>query len=496
MSGQPEDFDSLSLSAEVRVDAACLRFEAAWKAGRRPCLEDFLTDSAGAERLTLLRELILLDASYRRRLGETPRPEDYREPLSRRGPELDGRIARRAQARDREAPVGERSGESGNSEGMTVLLAPATDGPILTGTVNNYDDLQLIGRGGMGVVYGARDVRLNRRVALKMIRAGEAEAAELDRFRTEAEVVAQLRHPNIVQIYEVGDHRGRPFIALEYVEGGNLKEKLSGTPLPPREAARLLETLARAVQAAHARHIVHRDLKPANVMLTADGTPKITDFGLAKRLDEAGQTQSGAVVGTPSYMAPEQAEGRRGTVGPTADVYALGAILYECLTGRPPFLAATTHDTLRQVATEEPVPPRRLRPDCPRDLETICLTCLRKEVAKRYASAEALAEDLLCWQAGEPIRARPVGRLERAAKWVGRNPVVATLLALVVLAVAAGSAGIYLKYLDAVEQAGIAQVRTGEARTSAEVANSERAKAEGLAEGRRVALEEKEKAAG
>ncbi len=311
----------------------------------------------------------------------------------------------------------------------------------------------------MGVVYRARDVRLNRRVALKMIRAGEhAGPTERERFRTEAEVVARLRHPNVVQIYEVGEHRGRPLLALEYVEGGNLKEKLRAAPLPPDEAARLLETLARAVHAAHAHHVVHRDLKPANVLLTADGAPKITDFGLAKKLDEVGQTQTGAVLGTPSYMAPEQAgyqsDGQARGVGPLVDVHALGAILYECLTGRPPFLAATTHDTLRLVIGEEPVPPRRLLPACPRDLETICLKCLRKEPQRRYPGAEALADDLGRFLWREPVTARPVGRAERLGSWCRRHParalVGALLVGVVLLTVLGG--GAHWRWRDAERQ--------------------------------------------
>jgi len=329
------------------------------------------------------------------------------------------------------------------------------------GTVPGYELLGELGRGGMGVVYRARQVKANRLVALKMILAGgHAGAAELARFRTEAEAIARLQHPNIVQVHEVGEHEGKPFFSLEFCGGGSLAQKLNGTPLPAREAAELVEALARAMQAAHARGVIHRDLKPANVLLAEDGTPKVTDFGLAKKLDEAGQTQSGAVLGTPSYMAPEQAAGKGKEIGPLADVYALGAILYECLTGRPPFRAATALDTILQVVNDEPVPPSQLQSKTPRDLETVCLKCLRKEPAKRYASAADLAEDLRRWQAGEPITARPVGRVERGVKWVRRNPVVTSLLAAVVLAVAGGGAGVYWKYLDAKEQAENARKQT------------------------------------
>jgi WD40 repeat protein len=293
-----------------------------------------------------------------------------------------------------------------------------------------YEILGVLGRGGMGVVYKAKQTKLNRLVALKMILAGgHADGAALERFRAEAEAEARLQHPNVVQVYEIGEHEGRPFFSLEFIEGGSLAQKLAGAPLPPQEAARLIETLARAIDFAHQRGIVHRDLKPANVLLTADGTPKITDFGLAKHLEsDSRHTQSGAAIGTPSYMAPEQAAGHSKDVGPAADIYSLGAILYECLTGRPPFKAATSLETVRQVASEDPVPPTRLQPRTPRDLETICLKCLRKEPQKRYGSASLLAEDLRRFGAGEPIQARPVGAPELAVKWIRRRPAVAALL--------------------------------------------------------------------
>ncbi|OAI41423.1 hypothetical protein AYO40_03165 [Planctomycetaceae bacterium SCGC AG-212-D15] len=283
----------------------------------------------------------------------------------------------------------------------------------------------------MGIVYKARQEKLKRLVALKMILAGShADANALTRFRTEAEAVARLQHPNIVQIYEVGEHDGSPFFSLEFVEGNNLAQKLAGTPLRPSEAVQMLEPIARAMHEAHQRGIVHRDLKPANVLLTREGQPKVTDFGLAKQLDtDMGQTRTGAVMGTPSYMAPEQALGRNVEVGPAADIYALGAMLYEFLTGRPPFKGATPMDTLFQVTTEEPVPPTRLQPGVPKDLETICLKCLRKEPRRRYATALDLAEDLRRIQAGEPISARPIGKLERGWLWCRRNPTSAGLTA-------------------------------------------------------------------
>jgi predicted Ser/Thr protein kinase len=295
--------------------------------------------------------------------------------------------------------------------------------------VPGFEILGELGRGGMGVVYRARQINLNRLVALKMILAG-AYAGEQDRarFRAEAEAVAQLQHPNVVQIHEVGEAAGHPFFALELVDGGSLDRQLQGTPQPPRQAAQLVATLARAMHYAHRHGIVHRDLKPANVLLTADGTPKITDFGLAKRLDNpAGQTASGAILGTPSYMAPEQAAGKSRQIGPPADVYALGAILYECLTGRAPFRAATPLDTLLLVVSTDPVPLSRLQPGMPRDLETICLGCLRKEPGQRYASALALADDLERFVKDEPIRARRVTLVEWVWRWGRHHRLVAGL---------------------------------------------------------------------
>jgi formylglycine-generating enzyme required for sulfatase activity/tRNA A-37 threonylcarbamoyl transferase component Bud32 len=345
-----------------------------------------------------------------------------------------------------------------------------------------YEILEELGRGGMAVVYKARDRRLARTVALKMILAGaHAGPGERARFRTEAEAIARVQHPDIVQIYEVGEHDGLPFLSLEFCPGGNLEQALAGTPLAAPEAAAVLERLARAVAAAHAVGVVHRDLKPANVLLAAGGTPKITDFGLAKQEGISGQTASGAVVGTPSYMAPEQAAGKGQQVGAAADVYALGALLYELLTGRPPFKAATPLDTLLQVVHDEPVPVRHLQPKVPRDLETICHKCLQKEPRKRYRSAALLAEDLRRFRTGEPIQARPVGRIERTVKWVKRNAVVTGATLAVVLALTLGTAVSYRKYLDAEQQKGIAeeqrniaQEKETEARQEAEKAKKAR----------------------
>jgi serine/threonine-protein kinase len=323
--------------------------------------------------------------------------------------------------------------------GVAASLDVGGDLPKIPG----YELQTVLGYGGMGVVYKARHLRLNRIVALKMLRAGaHAAPHELARFRREAEAVAGLRHPNIVQVYDVGDHEARPYFTMEFIEGGSLRQKLASTPQPARESAALAATLSQAVEAAHQGGIVHRDLKPANILLTADGTAKIADFGLARHFDtDAAVTSSGARLGTPSYMAPEQAIGKAHTIGPSADIYSLGAILYELLTGRPPFRGETAVETELQVIHEEPVPPSRLNSKVPRDLETICLKCLHKDPERRYTTAAALAEDLHRFQRSEPIAARPAGLLERTAKWVRRHPTQSALLAagllLVVMAVSA-----------------------------------------------------------
>lgn len=289
--------------------------------------------------------------------------------------------------------------------------------------IPGYDVLEVVGRGGMGVVYRARHVRLDRPVALKMLLTGAHAGRESrERFLREARIGAGLRHPNIVQVHDMGDHDGLPYLTMEFVEGGNLAQKLAGAPQPPRQAAALMATLAEAVQAAHQCGIVHRDLKPANILLTADGAPKICDLGLARRLNgEADLTWTGATVGTPSYMAPEQAEARPEALGPAVDIHALGAILYELLTGRPPFREATAAETVRRRISQDPVPPSRLNGEVPPDLETICLKCLRRDPRLRYADAAALAADLRHFLNGEAIVARPEGRWTRLLRRVRRR---------------------------------------------------------------------------
>ena len=316
---------------------------------------------------------------------------------------------------------------------LANLAAPLAAPPPLV-AIPGYEVLGELGRGGMGVVYKARQIKANRLVALKMILASRhASMQEKVRFQIEAEAIARLQHANIVQLYEADEHEGLPFFSLEFCDGGSLDRRLATQPLTTDEAAALMEKLARAMHYAHVHGVVHRDLKPANVLLDSAGLPKVTDFGLAKQMDSGSDlSHTGAVMGTPAYMAPEQAEGRTHEIGPAADVYALGAMLYEFLTGQTPFQSNSAIETMRRLTNEEPAPPSRVRPGIPPDLETICLKCLHKDQSRRYASAEVLAEDLRRYREGEPISARRVGRLERAVKWVRRRPAISALLLVLV----------------------------------------------------------------
>ncbi|MBL8799857.1 MAG: serine/threonine protein kinase, partial [Planctomycetia bacterium] len=354
------------------------------------------------------------------------------------------------------------------------LGPPSGNGPPLAEPVEEefpripgYEVLDVLGQGGMGIVYKARQDILNRIVALKMLLPGaRMMGGSLSRFCQEAEAVARLQHPNLVQIFQIGLHDDQPFLALEFVDGGSLKDHMTGAPQTPRRAAELTETLARAIDVAHRHQIIHRDLKPANILmhlpdgpLQGDTTttrttrsavcnleyavPKITDFGLAKQLDNDLQlTQEGVVAGTPCYMAPEQADSKFAKLGPTTDIYSLGVILYELLTGRVPLEGPSILDTLLLVRGQDPVPPRQLQPRIPADLETICLKCLEKQPAKRYPSALALADDLRRFLDGKPIVARPTPSWERAWKWARRQPMVAGLSAGIVAAVVLGFVGI------------------------------------------------------
>jgi WD40 repeat protein/serine/threonine protein kinase len=475
-----------------------------WRCGDRVPVEWYLAhrlnDEHDDERLL---DLVYGEIVLREECGEQPRLDEY----VRRFPQFaeDLRLPFEVHRAIRSAAEGGAANQQSRQANGAESVSPAarTDLPAIAG----YDIERELGRGGMGVVYAAWQASLNRPVAIKMIIAGDfAGPQDLARFHTEAEAVARLQHPNIVQIYEVGQHEGCPYIAFEFVGGGNLYERLGGTPLAAARAAQLVETLARAIHFAHQQGVVHRDLTPSNVLLRgsrgsrvgsrepdADGLhkaclaldsrlstldPAITDFGLAKILagSGVGQTQSGAVLGTPSYMAPEQAEGHSKQVGPTTDVYSLGAILYESLTGRPPFRADSPMETILQVLGEDPVPLSRLQPNVPRDLETICLKCLEKSPGKRYATAEALAEDLRRWQCGEPIRARPVGSVERVWRWCRRKPAVASLtaaVAVLLFAVAVGGVFMALRERWVAGNERDLRARAETARTAAELAREQ-----------------------
>jgi serine/threonine protein kinase len=366
-------------------------------------------EPAVAEQSDRLLDL-LAEWEEQRHQGRTLSPEELCPDDAKLRDELEARIARRQRMNAVFDMPTLSPGEA---------TAPASALPQVAG----YEILEVIGHGGMGVVYKARQLGLNRIVALKMVLAGaNASPQDLARFRAEAEAVAQLQHPNILQIFEIGEQNGCPFLALEYIAGGSLAEHLNGTPVGPRQAAELVLALARAVHHAHETGIVHRDLKPANVLLQPDGTPKIADFGLAKQAkSNQAHTQTGMILGSPSYMSPEQASGQTDQVGPATDVYALGVILYELLTGRPPFKGATLLETIDQVREHDPVPPRFLQPKTPRDLETICLKCLEKHPRRRYATAADLAGDLRAFLHDEPISAQSLTVFDQVARSISHH---------------------------------------------------------------------------
>jgi serine/threonine-protein kinase len=443
-----------------QIDAICDQFEAQWQGGHSPEIERYLSQASPAARVSLFRDLLHLELEYRQRHGEEPDRDSYR----RRFPAWAG-VVDLAFSSEHEPAIAKRPegacdricGSTATSPGpIERVEGPSPSADLFMGTLDQpgvpgYEILSELGHGGMGVVLKAYQVALNRSVALKMIKSGSfASERELLRFQNEAEAVAQLDHPHIVPIYEVGRHQGRPFFSMKLIEGSSLDKRLGEFGADPGAAARIVATVASAVHHAHQRGILNRDLKPANILLDERGEPHVTDFGLAKRIEGDGElTQWGAPVGTPSYMAPEQVSALEGSLSTATDVYGLGTILYALLTGRAPFAGTTLDETLDMVRTCAPEPPSLSNKQVPRDLEIICLKCLEKEPSQRYSSALAFAEDLDRWQNGMPILARPVGPMTRAAMWCRRNKALASLAALLMLAVLGGVAGVTRKWIEA-----------------------------------------------
>jgi WD40 repeat protein/tRNA A-37 threonylcarbamoyl transferase component Bud32 len=411
-----------SLGRDYRNDALCDRFERGWLGAQAPSLSEYLETVPEEERKELLRELLPIEIHHRLQRNDHLSLEEYRA----RYPDIESEWFEQAVAQAQSSLHPRQLNKTAHFSlrrtlGMEESHADSGHEAI---RIPGYEILGELGRGAMGVVYRARQVGLHRIVALKMILSGRyASASELARFKKEAAVMASLPHPNIVQVFDFNEHDGHLYFTCECIDGGTLANKISGVAQPPRDAARFLETLARAVHHAHQAGIVHRDLKPANILLTNNGVPKIVDFGLAKQTgsDQAATIQ-GVLIGTPMYMSPEQSLGQAERVGPTTDVYGLGAILYEMLTGRPPFQAANVQDVLKKIRISEPVAPRLIRRTIPRDLETICLKCLQKTPENRYSSAADLADDLQRFLSDRPIHARPVSRVETLWRWCKRYP--------------------------------------------------------------------------
>ncbi len=424
--------EPLSLFTARRINDGCERFEAAWRAGRRPRARGSISmrrQGRALSRGSMFGKLLALELELRPGgAGQQPTIEEYGE----RFPEHPCVIAAAFEAPA--APTGLDQGATISFDGPRPVAPPPGEPGPDRAPLHRFGDYELreeIARGGMGVVYRARQVSLQRDVALKMILSGPfASPVEMQRFRRESEAAANLDHPNLVPIYEVGEHEGQHFFSMKLIEGGSLSERVPRLVPEPGAAARLLVKVARAVDHAHTRGFLHRDLKPSNILLDSRDEPYVTDFGLTRRVEgESFLTRTGAIVGTPSYMAPEQASGQRGVLTARADVYSLGAILYEMLTGQPPFRAATVMETVVQVLEQEPAPPRRIRPAVPRDLELICLKCLEKAPEARYPTAAALADDVDRFLRGEDVSARRAGLRVRLRRWVRRETALAFRLA-------------------------------------------------------------------
>ena len=403
-----------------RIDPLCEAFEEALQANERPQIEDWLEQAETGDRTLLLEHLLALELDYRQQAGENISPAGYHD----RFPAYQSCVSRVLRNTFPQL--------LSTSPGDEALTDPsASSGARPPARLGDFELLQEIGRGGMGVVWQARQISLLRVVAIKTIMTtGFASDMQRQRFLSEAQAAATLDHPGIVPVYAVGEDQGLLYYSMGYVEGSNLAEFLGQRSLEPAAAAEMVAAIAQAVSHAHQRGIIHRDLKPANVLIGLDGKPRVTDFGLARRVDgDSGLTATGQILGTPAYMPPEQARAGGIDVTTRSDVYALGAILYQLLSGRPPFEADSTYDLLQQVIHREPVRPSHWNRSVPRDLETVCLKCLEKDPAQRYVSADELAGELLRFLDGEPVHARPVGRVARGWRWCRRNPLVASLLA-------------------------------------------------------------------
>ncbi|MFO0970406.1 MAG: protein kinase [Gemmataceae bacterium] len=411
----------MNTHADDRVPALLDRQKRAWEDGARPSVEQLLSDAGLEGDPEAFLDLVYNEVVLREERGEGPSLAEYVE----RYPQLADDLRLHFEVHSALYP--QLVTETRRLDGDSLPDGYADPGSAQP-RLDNYELVSRLGQGGMGVVYKARQRLLRRFVAVKMFQPGRVPSRrDRARFKTEAEAIARLQHPNIVQIFEIGESDGTPFLALELAEHGTLADRLQKLTYAPRAAAGLVETLARAIAHAHDEGVLHRDLKPANILFARDDTPKITDFGLAKMLedDAAGgrdTTRSGEPMGTPRYMAPEQAAGRTGAIGVATDVYALGVVLYECLTGQAPFVSSSAVETMDRIRTEEPLPPRRLQRSIPKDLETICLCCLNKEPGRRYRGAQDLADDLRRFLDGAPIRARRTPAWERVWKWSRRRP--------------------------------------------------------------------------
>ncbi len=459
----------LSVTELQKIDDACDRFESAWRDDEHPELETFLEGFAGPARTQLLRDLLALELDLRIEQGEVPDRHAYLHRFPDHADVIDAAFG--SQGKDDEPHQEHHLIETenptvdGSGNGAATIDAPAASHNTVNprvevetatprsgrSTTKGYEILDELGRGGMGIVYRARQVALNRLVALKVIKSAEfASEAELIRFQNEAEAVARLDHPHIVPIYEVGRQAGQRFFSMRLIPGTSLDKKLAEFAADVGASARLVATIADAIQHAHERGILHRDLKPANILLDERGEPHVTDFGLARQIEaESGLTHSGYPVGTPSYMSPEQVRGDKGSFTTATDVYGLGSILYALLTGHAPFLGSSLAETLDKVRGTAPEPPAEVNARVPRDLEVICLKCLEKDPQRRYPTARALADDLRRWLGGEPIEARPVGPATRAWMWCKRNPLPAALGVLCVMAILGGLAGMTWKWREA-----------------------------------------------